>query len=49
LTEAQVKKLLSVKKTDLIKGFVGKSGKSFDAYLVLQPDGKVGFEFPPRK
>ena len=49
LTEAQVKKLLSVKKTDLIKGFVGKSGKSFDAYLVLQSDGKVGFEFPPRK
>jgi Topoisomerase IA len=48
LSDAQAKKLLTAKKTDLIKGFIGKSGKPFDAFLVLQPDGKVGFEFPPR-
>jgi hypothetical protein len=48
LSDAQAKKLLTSKKTDLIKGFIGKSGKPFDAFLVLQPDGKVGFEFPPR-
>lgn len=48
LTDAQVKKLLSAKRTDLIKGFVGKNGKKFDAYLVLKPDNTVGFEFPSR-
>ena len=49
ITETQVKKLLSKGKTDLIKGFTGNSGKTFDAYLVLRPDKTVGFEFPPRK
>ena len=48
LSDAQAKKLLTAKKTDLIKGFISKSGKPFDAFLVLQSDGKVGFEFPPR-
>jgi DNA topoisomerase-3 len=44
----QVKKLLSEKRTDLIEGMVGKSGKAFSAFLVLQKDHTVAFEFPPR-
>lgn len=54
ITVAQAKKLLSAKKTDLIKGFWskpkdGKPSKQFDAYLVLKSDNTIGFEFPPRK
>lgn len=32
-------------KTSLIKGMKSKAGKSFDAYIVLQEDGKTSFEF----
>lgn len=42
---SNVKKLLSEGKTSKIQGFVSrKSGKSFDAFLVLK-DGKVEFQF----
>jgi DNA topoisomerase-3 len=36
------------KKTDLIKGFKSKAGKPFDAYLIMNKEGKVEFEFLPR-
>ena len=39
--------LLSEGKTALIKGFISKAGKPFDAFLTLQ-NGEVKFEFPPR-
>lgn len=39
------KQLLQNRKTDLIKGFKSKEGKSFNAYLVLNNDNKIGFEF----
>lgn len=46
ITEAQVKKLITTGKTGVIKGFVSiKSGKSFDAGLVLGEDGKISFDF----
>ena len=46
---AQVKKLLTTGKTDLIERFVSKkTGRAFKAFLVLGKDGKVGFEFEPR-
>jgi DNA topoisomerase-3 len=46
LSEAQVKALCSKKaRTALIKGFVSKAGKKFDAYLILDANGKVTFEF----
>lgn len=49
LSEAEAKKLLTNKKTGKIKGFTSKSGKKFDAYLVLQRDSanqyKAAFEF----
>ena len=46
ITEAQVKKLLATGRSSLIKGFVSKAGKNFDAYLILKDDHQVGFEFP---
>lgn len=49
ITAAQVKKLVEKGKTDLIKGFKSKTGKSFDAYLLLDEGGKTAFEFPNRK
>ena len=44
----QMKKLLATGRTDLLTGFVSKKGRRFKAFLVKQPDGKIGFEFPPR-
>ncbi|MGH8047867.1 MAG: DNA topoisomerase III [Chthoniobacterales bacterium] len=44
----QVLKLLQTGKTDLIPRFISKKGKPFCAYLKLE-NGKVGFEFEPRK
>lgn len=48
LSESQVKILMTAKKTDLIKGFKSKAGKPFEAYLLLNKEGKVEFEFKPR-
>lgn len=48
LTEGQVKKLMTEKKTDIIKGFKSKAGKPFEAYLIMNKEGKVEFEFLPR-
>lgn len=45
----QVKKLLTEKKTDLIKGLrSNRTKRLFDAFLLLKDDGGIGFEFPPR-
>jgi DNA topoisomerase-3 len=44
----QMKKLLETGRTDLLAGFVSKKGRKFKAFLVKQPDGKIGFEFQPR-
>lgn len=49
ISEAQAKKLLEKRKTDLIKGFKSKAGKEFDAFVILKDDNTTGFEFPPRK
>ena len=48
LKEAQVKELLIKKKTDIIKGFVAKTGMMFDAPLKLTEDGQVTFDFPEK-
>ena len=45
----QMQKLLVTGRTDLLNGFVSKKGRRFKAFLVKTPDGKVGFEFQPRK
>ena len=45
----EVKRLCEDGRTGLIDGLVGKSGRSFSAYLKLSPTGaKADFEFPPR-
>jgi DNA topoisomerase-3 len=41
----QMKKLLESGRTDLLTGFVSKKNRRFKAFLVKQPDGKIGFEF----
>lgn len=46
----EVTRLLEEGKTGLIKGFKSKrTGRLFDAFLILKPRGQIGFEFPPRK
>ncbi|HTD87858.1 MAG TPA: DNA topoisomerase III [Candidatus Binatia bacterium] len=45
----QMVKLLSKGKTDVMDKFVSKAGNNFAAYLVVNEDGKVSFEFPPRE
>lgn len=49
ITKTQIKKLLEKRKTDLIKGFKSKSGKDFDAYLVLKEDNTTAFVFDDKK
>jgi DNA topoisomerase-3 len=48
IDRAQLARLLSDKRTELLSGFVSKFGRPFPAYLVLSRDGRVGFEFPDR-
>lgn len=45
----QMIKLLETGKTDLLDKFISKKGRPFSAYLVRQPDGKIGFEFEARE
>ena len=45
IERTQMKKLLESGKTDLLPRFISKKGRPFKAYLVKQPDGKIGFEF----
>ena len=49
LPKEEIANLLKDGKTGLIKGFVSKrTGRPFDAFLVLKKGGNIGFEFPPR-
>lgn len=48
LNDSQVKQLLTVKKTDVIQGFLSKSGSKFDAPLKLNREGQIVFDFPDR-
>jgi DNA topoisomerase-3 len=41
----QMEKLLASKKTDLLQFVSSRTRRPFSAYLVVQPEGKVGFEF----
>lgn len=45
----QVVKLLETGKTDLLTKFISKKGRPFSAYLVVGPEGKIGFEFEQKK
>jgi DNA topoisomerase III len=48
IEKEQAEKLLTARRTDLLEKFISKKGRPFKAFLVLKPDGKVGFEFEPR-
>ena len=49
ITEAQMKKLLTEGRTDLLDGFVSsRTRRKFKAFLVPDASGKIGFEFAPR-
>jgi hypothetical protein len=45
IDRAQMSKLLETGKTDLLQFVSARTRRPFSAYLVKQPDGKVGFEF----
>jgi DNA topoisomerase-3 len=50
IDRTQVQKLLTEKKTDLLRGFVSqRTRRKFSAFLVMGPDGRTTFEFEPRK
>jgi DNA topoisomerase-3 len=46
---AQMTKLLDTGKTDLLQFVSARTRRPFSAYLVKQPDGKVGFEFEAKE
>jgi DNA topoisomerase III len=45
---AQMAKLLATGKTDLLQFVSARTRRPFSAFLVRQPDGKIGFEFEAR-
>ncbi len=49
LSPDDIRQLLATGKTPLLKGFISKKRKPFDAYLLLDKQGKISFEFPPRR
>ena len=48
IERAQMEKLLATKKTDLLQFVSSRTRRPFQAFLVVQKDGKVGFEFEPK-
>lgn len=50
ISREQIGKLLGAGRTDLLTGFKSsRTGRNFKAFLVKQPDGKIGFEFEVRE
>jgi DNA topoisomerase-3 len=49
LNEKQIRELIQNGKTQLIKGFKNRDGKSFDATLVFDEHYNVVFEFAQKK
>jgi DNA topoisomerase-3 len=49
IAREEMMKLLADGKTPLLDKFISKKGRPFAAYLVRQPDGKIGFEFEQRE
>jgi DNA topoisomerase-3 len=50
MSREQMSKLLVEGRTDLLTGFKSsRTGRNFKAFLVKQPDGKIGFEFEKKE
>ena len=45
ISKSNMEMLLQTKRSSKIKGFISKNGKPFDAYLKLDENGKVVFDF----
>ena len=45
IIESNVTKIIKEGRSPLIKGFISKANKTFDAYLVLNEEFKVNYEF----
>jgi len=48
LKEAQIKELLTTRRTKPIEGFIAKTGMMFTAPLKLTDEGQVAFDFPEK-
>jgi DNA topoisomerase III len=48
IAREEMAELLEKGKTPLLANFISKKGRPFSAFLVKQPDGKIGFEFEAR-
>lgn len=48
VTREEMMTLLGTGKSPLLEKFISKKGRPFSAFLVRQPDGKIGFEFEER-
>ncbi len=49
IERAQMHKLLAEGKTDLLQFVSARTRRGFSAFLVRQPDGKIGFEFEAKE
>ncbi len=49
IERAQMQRLLAAGKTDLLQFVSARTRRPFAAYLVRQPDGKIGFEFEAKQ
>ena len=49
IAREEMMKLLETGKSPLLEKFISKKGRPFSAFLVRQPDGKIGFEFEARE
>ncbi|WP_250476129.1 MULTISPECIES: DNA topoisomerase III [unclassified Caballeronia] len=50
ISREQMEKLLNEGRTDLLTNFKSsRTGRNFKAFLVKQPDGKIGFEFEKKE
>jgi DNA topoisomerase-3 len=48
MTTDEARAFFTEGKTPQLEGFISKRGRPFKATLVLKPNGRHGFEFPPR-
>ncbi len=49
LTDNQIQMLISSQRTNVIRGFISRTGKPFDASLKIDVQGKIEFVFPIAK
>lgn len=48
MIDSNIIKLIKDKRSILIKGFISKTGKTFDAFLILDQNFKIQFDFPKK-